>query len=135
MLAIGSIVWGVRKCPRAIEFWTKALDYEPLRTPTDDWAILVPRTGSGPQLAISRVSSEAQTHQRHHLDLYATDQLAEVSRLVELGATRLEWRYPESADYIVLADPDGNTFLRGSEIIAPTRRPTTLPTTSMNGCR
>jgi catechol 2,3-dioxygenase-like lactoylglutathione lyase family enzyme len=110
MLRIGSIVWGVRDVPRAIEFWCAALDYKPLREPSDDWAILLPREGLGPQMAITVVSSDAQSHQRHHLDLYATDRRAEVDRLLALGARRVDWRYPEGADYIVLADPDGNKF-------------------------
>ena len=110
MLRIGSIVWGVRDVPRAIRFWCDALSYRPLREPSNDWAILVPREGPGPQLAITQVSSDATTHQRHHLDLYAADRAAEVERLLGLGAQRVEWRYPENADYIVLADPDGNTF-------------------------
>ena len=110
MLRIGSIVWGVRDVPRAIEFWCAALNYRPLREPSDDWAILVPRDGPGPQMAITVVSSDAQTHQRHHLDLYATDRGAEVDRLLALGARRVDWRYREGADYIVLADPDGNKF-------------------------
>jgi len=110
MLRIGSIVWGVRDVPRAIEFWSAALDYRPLREPSADWAILVPREGAGPQLAITIVSSRAEDHQRHHLDLYAGDAKAEVARLIGLGAQRVAWRYPEGADYVVLADPDGNTF-------------------------
>lgn len=110
MLSIGSIVWGVRDVPRAIRFWCDALAYRPLREPSADWAILVPREGPGPQLAISLVSSDAASHQRHHLDLYASDQKAEVERLLSLGARKVDWRYPEGADYIVLADPDGNTF-------------------------
>jgi len=36
--------------------------------------------------------------------------MAEVERLLELGAGRVDWRYPEGADYVVLADSDGNTF-------------------------
>jgi catechol 2,3-dioxygenase-like lactoylglutathione lyase family enzyme len=110
MLRIGSIVWGVRDVPRAIKFWSDALGYRPLRKPSDDWAILVPKDGPGAQLAITLVTSEANDHQRHHLDLYAENARAEVDRLMALGARRVEWRYPEGADYIVLADPDGNTF-------------------------
>lgn len=111
MLTIGSVVWGVRDLPRAVGFWTKALDYR-LRDPGDDsWAVLVPRgPAPGEQLAISLVSSDAASHQRHHLDLYAADQQAEVDRLVGLGAHAVDWRYPEDADYVVLADPDGNRF-------------------------
>lgn len=110
MLKIGSIVWGVRDVPRAIAFWCAALNYRPLREPVADWAILVPVAGEGQQMAISAVSSDAENHQRHHLDLYASDQPAEVERLLALGARRVNWRYPEGADYVVLADPDGNTF-------------------------
>lgn len=110
MLEIGSIVWGVQDVPRAIEFWCAALDYKPLREPSADWAILIPREGLGQQMAISIVSSDAESHQRHHLDLYADEQDAEVERLLALGARRVDWTYPEGADYVVLADPDGNTF-------------------------
>ena len=110
MLRIGSIVWGVRDVPRAIAFWCAALNYRPLREPSEDWAILVPAAGEGQQMAITVVSSDPRTHQRHHLDLYAADREAEVSRLLSLGAQRVDWRYPEAADYVVLADPDGNTF-------------------------
>src|SRR5680860_12064 len=110
MLTIGSIVWGVRDYRAALEFWTAALDYRPKRDPDDDWALLVPKSGDGVQLAIQLVTSDAETHQRHHLDLYAMDQAAQVERLLGLGATRVNWRYPPDADYVVLADPDGNTF-------------------------
>jgi catechol 2,3-dioxygenase-like lactoylglutathione lyase family enzyme len=110
MLRIGSIVWGVRDVPRAIAFWSAALDYKPLREPSPDWAILIPREGPSPQFAITVVSSDAESHQRHHLDLYADNAGAEVERLLQLGARRVEWRYRPSADYVVLADPDGNTF-------------------------
>ena len=110
MLRIGSIVWGVRDVPRAIRFWSKALNYRPLREPSDDWAILVPCEGMGVQMAITKVSSQADNHQRHHLDLYASDQPAEIERLIGLGARHVDWRYPDAADYTVLADPDGNRF-------------------------
>jgi catechol 2,3-dioxygenase-like lactoylglutathione lyase family enzyme len=110
MLRIGSVVWGVRDVPRAIRFWCQALDYRPREEPDPDWAVLVPRNGSGSQMAISIVSSDAESHQRHHLDLYASDQRAEVERLIGLGARPVEWRYPPGADFVVLADPDGNRF-------------------------
>ncbi|KAK4442059.1 Glyoxalase/Bleomycin resistance protein/Dihydroxybiphenyl dioxygenase [Podospora aff. communis PSN243] len=109
-LAIGSLVWGVHDLPRSIKFWCAALNYKPLREPDDDWAILVPVEGGGPQLALDVITFDTQPRQRHHLDLYAEDQEAEVERLVAIGATRVEREYPEDADYVVLADPDGNRF-------------------------
>ncbi|HWR85549.1 MAG TPA: VOC family protein [Rhodoglobus sp.] len=109
MLTIGSFVWGVRDLPRAVRFWTAALDFVPRDEPDDDWVVLVPREGAhGIQFALDKVASEAP--KRHHLDLYADDQSAEVERLIGLGASRVAWDYEEGADYVVLADPDGNPF-------------------------
>lgn len=70
----------------------------------------MPRTARGTQLAITLVTSRAEDHQRHHLDLYAEDASTEIKRLLGLGARSVEWHYPPEADYVVLADPDGNTF-------------------------
>ncbi|MEF2277772.1 VOC family protein [Deinococcus sp. YIM 134068] len=108
MLTIGSIVWGVRDVPRAIAFWTQALNYRLRNEPDDDWAVLVPVEGPGVQLALDLVDSERA--RRHHLDLYADDGAAEVERLLSLGATRVDWRYPPDADFVVLADTEGNPF-------------------------
>ncbi|HEX2404971.1 MAG TPA: VOC family protein, partial [Acidimicrobiia bacterium] len=105
MLTLGSVVWGVRDVPEAIGFWGEALDYEPLYEPSDDWAILVPREGPGQGMSIKLVTSDPLPRQRHHLDLYASDQSAEVDRLIGLGARTVEWAYEEDADYVVLADP------------------------------
>jgi len=111
MLKIGSIVWGSRDVPRAIEFWCAALDYKLLGQPAPDWAIIIPTNGEGPQMAIAEVSKDAEALlQRHHMDLYASDQKAEIERLLSIGAQRVDRKYPEGADYVVLADPDGNTF-------------------------
>lgn len=109
MLKIGAIVWGTTDIPRAVEFWSAALRYIPRAEPSDDWASLRPVDGLGPFLSLKLVES---THaQRHHLDLYAEDQAAEVERLLALGAARADdWRYEQGADYVVLHDPDGNPF-------------------------
>ena len=108
MIEIGSVVWGVTDIRRAVEFWTQALDYVEKGESSEDWAMLVPKSGPGIQLSLSLVSSPKA--RRHHLDLFADDQTAEVDRLISLGAVRKAWRYPEDADYVVLMDPDGNPF-------------------------
>jgi catechol 2,3-dioxygenase-like lactoylglutathione lyase family enzyme len=110
MLKLGSVVWGVRDVPEAIRFWCETLNYEPLYEPAGDWAILVPREGPGPRISIKLVTSDPLPRQRHHLDLYASDQSGEVERLIGLGAQRVEWTYEDDPDYVVLADPDGNQF-------------------------
>jgi catechol 2,3-dioxygenase-like lactoylglutathione lyase family enzyme len=109
MLQIGAIVWGVRDLPRAIQFWSEALNYELRYEPDVDFAILVPKEGAeGLQFSLNRVTSPKP--RRHHLDLFTEDRAGEVERLLGLGAKQAEWRYEPNADYVVLADPDGNTF-------------------------
>jgi predicted enzyme related to lactoylglutathione lyase len=42
---------------------------------------------------------------------YADNQAREVERLKALGATEVHWsKRPTDADYIILADPEGNRF-------------------------
>ncbi len=109
MLHIGAIVWGVTDLDRAIRFWSAALDYELKMPPDTDFAMLAPKDGrDGLQLSLSIVTSPHA--RRHHMDLFAEDREAEAERLIALGATRKEWRYPPDADYVVLEDPDGNPF-------------------------
>lgn len=109
MLKIGAIVWGVRDLQRSIKFWSEALDYKLRREPDADFAILIPTAGEGIQLSLNAAVTSPKP-KRHHIDLFTQDQEKEVARLLKLGATRVEWRYEPGADYVVLADPDGNTF-------------------------
>jgi catechol 2,3-dioxygenase-like lactoylglutathione lyase family enzyme len=109
MLEIGGIVWGVRDLQRSIAFWSEALNYRLAREPDIDFAILVPREGAGLQLSLNSAVTSSKP-KRHHIDLFTHHQGQEVERLLRLGATRVGWRYEPDADYVVLADPDGNTF-------------------------
>lgn len=108
MIKLGAIVWGVRDLDRAITFWRAALHYELRREPDVDFAILVPKDGAGVQLSLKQITSDAP--KRHHLDLFTADRAGEVERLLRLGAQPVDWDYEPGADYVVLADPDGNRF-------------------------
>jgi predicted enzyme related to lactoylglutathione lyase len=115
MLHVGSIVIRVEDLRRQTEFWTAALDLVPREPLTDDPAqdfmLLKPRDGSGPNVSLDRMRSEVHIPPRIHLDLYAEDQAAEIARLKGLGATEIRWeRRPIDADYVIMADPEGNRF-------------------------
>ncbi|HWE24778.1 MAG TPA: VOC family protein [Myxococcales bacterium] len=111
MLTVGSIVIRVDNLERQKAFWTAALDYATREGDHDDFALLRPRNGKGPNISLDRVRSVLQTPPRIHLDLYADDQVAEVERLIALGATEVHWdKRPPDADYVILADPEGNRF-------------------------
>jgi catechol 2,3-dioxygenase-like lactoylglutathione lyase family enzyme len=102
MLRIGAIVLNVSDLAGAREFWSQALGYRRGANPD----FLAPPEGDGPRVHLDQTD-------RTHLDLWTDseeEQRAEVTRLEALGATRVEWQYPDDADFVVLADPDGTLF-------------------------
>ena len=103
MLRLGAVVLHVSDRPRAAAFWEAALGYRAGANPD----FLVPPEGA-PAPRVHLDDSDLT-----HLDLWtdsAEEQSAEVERLVGLGARRVDWEYPEDADFVVLADPDGTLF-------------------------
>ena len=88
---------------KAGAFWSVALGYA--RQPNNP-AFLAPDGVAGTRLHLDGKD-------KTHLDLWAddeADQQAQVERLISLGARRVDWDYPDDADFVVLADPDGNLF-------------------------
>jgi predicted enzyme related to lactoylglutathione lyase len=111
MLIVGSIVIRVEDLERQKAFWSAALDYVPREGDDATFALLRPRDGVGPNVSLDAVPAPVQVPPRIHLDLYAEDRAAEVARLIALGATEIHWdKRPADADYIILADPEGNRF-------------------------
>lgn len=111
VITVGSIVIRVDDMERQKAFWSAALDYVPREGDDGTFALLRPRNGQGPNLSLDRVRSTVQIPPRIHLDLYAHDQAAEVDRLKRLGATEVHWdKRPADADYVIMADPEGNRF-------------------------
>jgi predicted enzyme related to lactoylglutathione lyase len=112
MLRVGSIVLRVTDLRRQADFWTAALDYVPRdEAEDDDFMLLRPRDGVGPNVSLDKHRSQLSVPPRIHLDLYTEDQGREVQRLIALGATQVHWdKQPPDADYVILADPEGNRF-------------------------
>ncbi|ESP99166.1 Glyoxalase/bleomycin resistance protein/dioxygenase [Streptomyces sp. GBA 94-10 4N24] len=115
MLRLGIPVIGVTDLPRAVTFWTEALDLvaaEEWRSET--WRTLHHADGSGRALGLMLSDSPPEPRPRLHLDLFtvsAEEQRAEVDRLTALGARPVDWQlYPPRPDFVVLSDPDGNLF-------------------------
>jgi len=104
----------VKDAGLASRFWSEALGYayRDGGYSADVTPVLVP--GGAPSReappAIALALDEAD---RMHLDLYtdsSAEQREEVERLLALGAIRVDWSYPADANFVVLADPDGNLF-------------------------
>lgn len=110
-IRIGSIVMGAADVQRAMAFWAEALGYVPREEPEDAWVVLTPASGDGPNISLALSETPAPNKPRVHIDLYADEQQAEIQRLCALGASRVQWsHYPRDADFVVLADTEGNRF-------------------------
>ncbi|MEO6501131.1 MAG: VOC family protein [Jatrophihabitantaceae bacterium] len=99
---------------RLAAFWQSALGWR--RTyETDHEVVLEPPAGSpqdgvAPDLLFLRVREEKAGKNRLHLDLRPDDQAAEVSRLEELGAQRVDVGQGPDVSWVVMGDPEGNEF-------------------------
>jgi hypothetical protein len=92
-------------------FWISAIDWV-IHERTDDFVSLRSAQGVGPYLEFVRTPDLSGVRTRVHLDLrpyLSDDQSAEVSRLLELGATRVDIGQGD-VPWTVLADTEGNEF-------------------------
>ena len=108
-LYVGSTVINTADVARASAFWTAALGYV-VHHSDATFAVLAHPNRRWSNVSLQLSVAPKRGRNRLHLDLYTADQEGEVARLEGLGATRPPWEYPEDADFVVLADPDGNEF-------------------------
>jgi hypothetical protein len=119
MAALRQIVVDCEQPSALARFWAAALDGFDIR-PYDDAEIarlatlgLTPETdpcvivdGPGLELCFQQAALEVRAKRPLHLDLEASDWLAEIERLVTLGA-RVKERFDSHA---WMLDPEGNDF-------------------------
>lgn len=108
-LYIGSVVIDVEDVERASRFWAAALHLV-VQSADPTFVVLTDPNRRWANVSIQQADRPKAGPNRVHLDLYSDNQMAEVERLVSLGAVRLLRDYAPDADYIVMADPDGNEF-------------------------
>lgn len=99
-----TLVLNVSDAGRAAVFWSRAVGY--VRQP-DAPEFLVPPNGEGLRM---HLDEKDRTHLDLWVDRESSDLETEVERLVGLGATKVNWTYPDDADFVVLADTEGNLF-------------------------
>jgi hypothetical protein len=106
-LRVGSVVIDCNDLATMSGFWQEALRYVPREPPEDGWVVLRDPDGQNVNVSLQVVPEERVGKNRLHLDLYTTDQMGEVERLLALGFSRIT--RPEE-DFIVSEDPEGNLF-------------------------
>ncbi|MEM7288427.1 MAG: VOC family protein [Actinomycetota bacterium] len=89
-------------------WWCEALGW----VVVDDGPVVFeiqPEAGRTPGLLFLPVGDPKAGQNRLHLDLRPDDQDAEVERLLDLGATRIDVGQGD-VPWVVMADPEGNEF-------------------------
>jgi catechol 2,3-dioxygenase-like lactoylglutathione lyase family enzyme len=99
---------------RTADFWEAALGWRRTADEPDE-VVLEPPAGSAedgvaPDILFLRVPEDKSVKNRLHIDLRPDDQEAEVARLEQLGARRIDVGQGAESTWVVLADPDGNEF-------------------------
>lgn len=111
-LNLRNVTFMTRDPKRLADFWAAALDMTERRDEQDE--IVVARPGWGfPRFTFQRSEDSDSLASKLHVDLTAADRIAEIERLVALGAAELHT--VESNDHrhlvwTVMRDPDGNDF-------------------------
>lgn len=92
-------------------FWAPALNYVNVGM-FGSYAALFPNGRPGPKLLLQKVEEPKASKNRMHFDVETTDVPAEVTRLVNLGATQvdLEPISEHGTTWIRMTDPEGNEF-------------------------
>jgi predicted enzyme related to lactoylglutathione lyase len=91
------------------DFWCRALDFEHVWTGPSGGYLLAAKDGSHLRLGLMPCQDGKTAKNRLHLDLRPDDQEAEVRRLEDLGAQRIDIGQC-GVPWVVMADPEGNEF-------------------------
>jgi catechol 2,3-dioxygenase-like lactoylglutathione lyase family enzyme len=111
-----SVVVDATDPARLARWWAEVLGYHLLSEDADE-VVIGPDKGVYPELLFGLAPGAKDGKNRLHLDLRPDDQEAEVERLVDMGARRVDIGQDDAVTWVVLADPGGNEFcvLRAKE--------------------
>ncbi|GAB3388380.1 VOC family protein [Humibacter soli] len=89
-------------------WWAEALGWVVVYSDDDEYEIRA-EPDRLPAIEFVRIDEPKKAKSRLHLDFRPDDQQAEVARLIELGAQRVDIGQGEQS-WVVMADPEGNEF-------------------------
>jgi catechol 2,3-dioxygenase-like lactoylglutathione lyase family enzyme len=114
VVRVAQVTLDVNDVEQAADFWGRALGYR-IDRGQDGCAKLYPPDDAPPDVCtiwLQQVSEPKRDKLRLHLDLRPADGdvESEVSRLLGLGAERVDVGQRDDDPFVVLADPAGNEF-------------------------
>ena len=108
---ISALAIDARNPRQVAEFWCAALGWQQLGD-GDGIITIGHQDGSWPTIDVAPVPEAKEGKNRLHLDLRADGLTtrAELTRLLDLGAQRVDVGQDADVPWVVLADPEGNEF-------------------------
>ncbi|MHB8448884.1 MAG: VOC family protein [Mycobacteriales bacterium] len=121
---ISELVLGCRDPEALARFWCEVLDFVVLDREDDGSVEIGPSEGFGgpqPTIILSYRDEPERGKPRLHIDVNAIDrdQVAELERLLKLGARLADIGQTGKESWHVLADPEGNEFCLLKARLAP----------------
>ena len=111
MIRVGSIVIRVDDLERQARSGRRPSTTSAAKGDDDDFALLRPRSGTGPNVSLDRVRSSLTIPPGSTSTCTPRTRPSRSLACVGLGATEVHWdKRPADADYVILADPEGNRF-------------------------
>lgn len=107
-IRLGSTVINCADIELMTSFWAQALGLAPASAAEgDEFRVL---RGEHASLSLQVPRTPVTARDQMHLDLYTSDQAAEVTRLAGFGAKVVRHNRDPEDDYVVMTDPEGNEF-------------------------
>jgi catechol 2,3-dioxygenase-like lactoylglutathione lyase family enzyme len=103
------IVIDCRDPDALIDFWAAALGYRKIGV-KDNYGLLLPDDPAHPPVLLQRVPEPKTAKTPVHFDIRVDDVEAKAAELEALGARRIDVGQPADANFIPMADPEGNEF-------------------------
>ena len=113
-IRIQCVVVDADDCELLARFWSQTLDWRITYKSSNEWCIEPPEGSPAvdvaPDILFVKVPSRKTAKNRLHFDLRPKDQAAQVQRLQDLGARRVNIGQTDEVSWVVMADPEGNEF-------------------------
>jgi Glyoxalase-like domain len=108
-ITVWAVGYDTADAEKLARFWSEALR-RPVRDGVTAESATIEITDGAPLLSFHRVPEGKTVKNRMHPDLVGTEFDADVARLLDFGASRLNEVRVGSTHWITFADPEGNEF-------------------------
>ena len=109
-LSVTALTFDCADASGLARFWSDVLGLPVDPDPTEDFATIGQTAVTQPAWMFIKVPEPKKAKNRLHVDLASGDLVADVERVLSLGATRIASFDESGTQWVTLADPEGNEF-------------------------